>query len=99
MAKKKRKDLIIVPIPDLFEGIDLYGAGASEPASLFDIDTTPDTDVAVSTEELADLFTSIMSPIPTSDQVVSVEVLEAEPEEEVSLEHFDRDDLVGSGES
>ena len=85
MAKKKSKDLIIVPIPDLFEGIDLYGAGASELASLFDIDTTPDTDVAVSTEELADLFTSIMSPIPTSDQVVSVEVLEAEPEEEVSL--------------
>jgi hypothetical protein len=80
MAKKKTEGLLIVDLPDLFAGLDLFEEGV-QTASI----GAPDIAVAVVTEELPKLFAAIAEPVPVTDEPVEVSLDSIFGEEEANL--------------
>src|SRR5664280_3075658 len=67
MAKKKTEGLLIVDLPDLFAGLDLFEVGWQTA-----IIGAPDIAVSLATEELPELFAAIAEPVPVTDEPIEV---------------------------
>src|ERR1019366_6780464 len=80
MAKKNTEGLLIVDLPDLFAGLDLFEVGVQTA-----IIGAPDIAVAVATEELPDLFAAISEPAPVTDEPIEVSLDSIFGEDEVHL--------------
>jgi hypothetical protein len=80
MAKKKMEGLLIVEVPDLFAGLDLFEEGWQTA-----IIGAPDIAVAVATEEPPELFAAIAEPVPVTDEPIEVSLDSIFGEEEVHL--------------
>src|ERR1035441_8046884 len=80
MAKKKTEGLLIVDLPDLFAGLDLFEEGWQTA-----IIGAPDIAVSVATEELPELFAAIAEPVPVTHEPIEVSLDSIFGEEEVHL--------------
>src|SRR5450759_4228572 len=80
MAKKKTEGLLIVEVPDLFAGLDLFEEGWQTA-----IIGAPDIALAVATEELPELFSAIAEPAPVTHEPIEVSLDSIFGEEETVL--------------
>src|ERR1017187_3070639 len=80
MAKKKTEGLLIVDLPDLFAGLDLFEAGWQTA-----IIGAPDIALAAATEELPELYTAIAEPVPLTHEPIEVSLDSIFGEEELHL--------------
>src|ERR1039457_4085961 len=67
MAKKKTEGLLIVDLPDLFAGLDLFEEGWQTA-----IIGAPDIAVAAATVELPELYAAIAEPMPVTHEPIEV---------------------------
>ena len=80
MAKKKTEGLLIVDLPDLFAGLDLFEVGWQTA-----IIGAPEIAVAVATEDLPELYAAIAEPVPVTHEPIEVSLDSIFGEEEVRL--------------
>src|ERR1035441_9492845 len=80
MAKKKTEGLLIVDLPDLFAGLDLFEEGWQTA-----IIGAPHIATAVATEELPELFAPIAEPVPVTHEPIEVSLDSIFGEEEADL--------------
>src|ERR1017187_4554501 len=67
MAKKKTEGLLIVEVPDLFAGLDLFEEGWQTA-----IIGAPEIAIAAATEELPELYAAIAEPVPATHEPIEV---------------------------
>src|ERR1039458_10682738 len=80
MAKKKTEGLLIVEVPDLFAGLDLFEEGWQTA-----IIGAPEIAVAAAAEEPLELFAAIAEPAPVTDEPIEVSLDSIFGEEEANL--------------
>jgi hypothetical protein len=80
MAKKKTEGLLIVDLPDLFAGLDLFEEGWQTAIS-----DAPDIAVAAATEELPEIIAAVAEPAPVTDEPIEVSLDSIFGEVEVNL--------------
>src|SRR5450756_195746 len=80
MAKKKTEGLLIVDVPDLFAGLDLFEEGWQTA-----IIGAPEIAVAEATEDLPELVAAIAEPVPVTHEPIEVSLDSIFGEEEVHL--------------
>jgi hypothetical protein len=78
MAKKKTEGLLIVEVPDLFAGLDLFEEGWQTA-----IIGAPEIAVAAATVELPELYAAIAEPVPVTHELIEVSLDSIFGEEEV----------------
>src|ERR1019366_8485952 len=80
MAKKKTEGLLIVEVPDLFAGLDLFEVGWQTA-----IIGAPEIAVAAATEGLPELYPAIAEPVPVTHEPIEVSLDSIFGEEEADL--------------
>src|ERR1035441_4539912 len=80
MAKKKTEGLLIVDLPDLFAGLDLFEEGWQTA-----IIGAPEIAVAAAAEELPEIIAAIAEPVPVTHEPIEVSLDSIFGEEEAHL--------------